>query len=844
MMDEAWRLWGPYLAERAWGTVREDYSADGDAWRYVTHDRARSYAYRWSEDGLGGICDLEQRLCLAFAFWNGRDPILKERIFGLTGHEGNHGEDAKELWWYLDATPDARRLAWRYVYPQSAYPYQALVDENGRRGRTQPEFELTDTGVLDDGVWIIDVVYAKAAPDDICINVVARNQSAAPATLDILPTLWFRNTWRWDPGAAKPILRAEHEAIAAEHESLGRYVLCGDGNPDLLFCDNESNARRLWNADGAPFPKDGIGDHVVHGAASVNPELTGTKAALHYRLEAAPGESVEIRLRLAPERRPLDEHWEQVVAERREASDELYAGFGLDGDRALVLRQSLAGMLWSKQFFNYDVERWLDGDPGEPPPPAGRRHVRNFDWTHLVNADVISMPDKWEYPWYAAWDLAFHTLPLALVDAEFAKQQLLLLTRASFMHPSGQLPAYEWNFSDTNPPVHAWAALRVFELDGARDFDFLEQMLHKLLLNFGWWVNRKDSDGRNVFGGGFLGLDNISPIDRSVLPPGETLEQSDATGWMARYCLDLLRMALVLAERDASYAGLAAGLATHFAMIASAIDELWDEGDGFYYDRLRFADGSSAVLRVHSAVGLIPLLAGMQISAEQLERFPPLADALDRLERQKPQLARTFARATDGRRVLTVVAPDRLERMLSRVLDEDEFLSPYGLRSLSRYHERFPFELVVNGVPARVDYEPAESTAPLFGGNSNWRGPIWMPLNYLAVEALHAYHAVAGRDLQVELPTRSGNVVSVAAAADELARRVTSIFLADADGRRPVLRSYGALQDDADFRALVPFHEYFHADSGAGLGASHQTGWTGLVAMLLTSTTALRPAAR
>ena len=832
-MDAAWRFWGPYLAERAWGTVREDYSADGDAWNFVTHDQARSYAYRWSEDGLAGICDVEQRLCFAFAFWNGVDPILKERIFGLSGPEGNHGEDAKELWWYVDATPDSSWLAWRYVYPQAAFPYAALVEENARRTRQDPEFELVDTGVLDGGVWVVDVEYAKADRDDICIRLVARNRSSATATLDVLPTLWFRNTWRWGDGTPVPALREEDGAIVAEHATLGRYVLRGAGTPELLFCDNEPNARRLWKQDGAPFPKDGIGDHVVHGAPTVNPDRTGTKAALHYRLEAAAGETVELRLRLAPERRPLGKRWEQVVAARRADAETLYARFDAQGDRALVLRQALAGMLWSRQFFNYDVERWLDGDPGRPPPAPSRRHIRNADWMHLVNADVVSMPDKWEYPWYAAWDLAFHTLPLALVDPEFAKEQLLLLTHTSFMHPNGQLPAYEWNFSDTNPPVHAWAAMRVFELDGSRDFAFLERMLHKLGLNFGWWINRKDSEGRNVFGGGFLGLDNISPINRSMLPPNELLEQADATGWMARYCLDLLRIALVLAERDETYADLAAAFATRFAAIATAIDELWDEGDGFYYDRLRFSDGSSTLLRVHSAVGLIPLLAATEISADQLERLPALARALESLEREKPKLARAIARDESGRRVLAVVPQDRLARLLTRVFDENEFLSPYGLRSLSRYHLEFPFAMDLNGVRATVDYEPAESTTPLFGGNSNWRGPVWMPLNYLSIEGLREYHAIAGDGVRVELPTRSGNYVSVAAAADELARRLTSIFLAGDDGRRPVLRSYGTLQDDPDVRGLVPFHEYFHAETGAGLGASHQTGWTGLVAMLL-----------
>jgi hypothetical protein len=849
-MDPAWRRWGPYLAERAWGTVREDYSADGDAWNYVPHDHARSYAYRWSEDGLAGICDVEQRLCFALAFWNGRDPILKERIFGLNGHEGNHGEDAKELWWYLDATPDSSWLAWRYVYPQAAFPYAALVEENARRSRSEPEFELADTGVLDSGAWVVDAYYAKAAPDDICIHVVVRNRSEARATLDVLPTLWFRNTWRWS-GGAKPSLREADGAIAGEHETLGAYVLSGDGTPELHFCDNEPNARRLWGTDGVPFPKDGIGDHVLHGAPTVNPARVGTKAAFHYRLDVAAGASASLRLRLAPERRPLDEGWEHVVAARAKGADTLYARFGTNGDRARVLRQALAGMQWSKQYFHYDVERWLAGDPGQPPPPAARRTGRNAGWTHLVNADIVSMPDKWEYPWYAAWDLAFHSLPLALVDPEFAKQQLLLLGGPGFMHPNGQLPAYEWNFSDVNPPVHAWAALRVFELDGSNDLDFLERMLQKLLLNFTWWVNREDSLGLNVFAGGFLGLDNISPIDRSKLPSGERLEQSDATGWMARYCLDLLQIAIVLAERDPAYEDVAVKFALHFAAIASGLDGLWDGEDGFYYDRLQLPDGSWQRLRVHSAVGLIPLFAALRLTSDQLERFPSLARALDRVEELRPRLARAISR-DDGGRVLAAVPPDRLEQVLARLFDENEFLSPYGLRSLSRFHQAHPFELEANGVRARVDYEPAESTTPLFGGNSNWRGPIWMPVNYLAVEALRAYDAGTGSALRVEFPARSGRHMTLASAADELARRLVSIFTLGPDARRPVQGSYPQLQDDSQFRDLIPFHEYFHAETGAGLGASHQTGWTGLVAMLLangqsgavTSTTALQQSAR
>jgi len=833
IVDEAWRLWGPYLAERAWGTVREDYSASGDAWNYVSHDRARSYAYRWSEDGLAGVCDREQRLCLAFAFWNGADAILKERVFGLTGHEGNHGEDAKELWWYVDATPDSDWLAWHYVYPQSAFPYEALVAENGRRGRELPEFELVDTGVLDAGAWIVDVAYAKAAPDDLCVRVTIRNRSPAAASLDVLPTLWFRNTWRWAPASAKPALRAEAGSIVAEHETLGRYVLTASGAPELLFCDNEPNSERLWDVPGSPFPKDAIGDHVVHGLSTVNPKQTGTKAAFRYRLDVAAGATSELRLRLAPSARSLGSIWERTMTARSAEADELYASLGSGGDEALVLRQALAGMLWSRQFFNYDVERWLDGDSGLPAPPEERRRLRNATWRHLVNADVVSMPDKWEYPWYAAWDLAFHTLPLALVDPDFAKEQLLLLVDPAYMHPSGQLPAYEWNFSDVNPPVHAWAALRVFELDGSRDYAFVERMLFKLILNFGWWVNRKDTDGRNVFGGGFLGLDNISAIDRSSLPPGETLEQSDATGWMARYCLDLLRMALVLAERDAVYESTAIALATHFALIAAAIDELWDEDDGFYYDRLRISDGTAIPLRIQSIVGLIPLLAAARLGAGELARFPALSSALDRLERTKPHLGRAIARDATGGRVLSVTPPERVERMLVRVFDEEQFLSPYGLRSLSRYHEAHPFEVTVAGARARVDYEPGESTTAMFGGNSNWRGPVWMPLNYLAVEELRAYDRAAAGDISVEVPTGSGIRMSLASAADELARRLTAIFTIGDDGRRPVQRSYGRLQDDDEFRQLVPFHEYFHAETGAGLGASHQTGWTGLVAMLL-----------
>ena len=810
--------------------MREDYSADGDAWHFITHDRARSHSYRWSEDGLAAICDPKQLLCFGFAFWNGCDPILKERIFGLDGTQGNHGEDAKELWWYLDALPDASWLRWRYVYPTGEFPYSQLIAENGRRSRAEPEFELLDTGVVAAGAWVIDVTYAKAAADDVSIRRVAHNRSAATATLTVLPTLWFRNTWSWSTGARKPELALAGNAIVATHEELRDYVLTLDGDGDALFCENESNAALLWGSAGSPFPKDGIGDHVVHGAATVNPAQTGTKAAYVCPLTAGAGESAELRLRLSPDAKPFDP---QVMAARQAAADAFYARFKAVGDSAVVLRQALAGMIWSQQFFHYDVERWLEGDDVGPAPPPERWQGRNAGWRQIDNADILSMPDKWEYPWYAAWDLAFHMLPLALVDPESAKRQLTLLFGERYLHSDGQVPAYEWNFFDVNPPVHAWAALRVFELDGSRDVTFLERMFHKLLLNFSWWVNRKDSEGDNLFGGGFLGLDNISPIDRSVLPPGETLEQSDATGWMARYCLDLLKISLVLAEHDPAYEDLAIKFAIHFAVIASAINELWDEGDGFYYDRLRLPDGTSTSLRVRSAVGLIPLLAIATIEQEQLARFPRLAAALDHFERTRPQLAAPIAQDERGRRVLSVVPSERLQRVVPRMLDEAEFLSPFGLRSLSRIHEREPFELIVAGVPLRIDYEPAESTTPMYGGNSNWRGPIWMPLNYLAIEGLRAYGVALGGDFTVELPTGSGTHLTLGDAADDLARRLVSIFTLDGSGHRPVLASYDGLPEDPLFREGIPFHEYFHPETGAGLGASHQTGWTALVALLL-----------
>ncbi len=793
-----WKRWGPYVSERAWGTVREDYSPHGTAWEYFPHDHARSRAYRWSEDGLAGISDEPQLLCLAFAFWNGRDPILKERIFGLTGNEGNHGEDAKEYWWYLDSTPTHSYMKWRYVYPQGEFPYAWLVQENLRRGRGDPEFELIDTGVFDeDRYWDITVEYAKASPDDVCARVTVRNAGPEEATLDVLPTLWFRNTWSWEPDAVKPTLMA----------------------------------------------KDGINDHVVHGLDTVNPDQAGTKASLRYRLTVAPGATTEIRLRLTDGEEDLGAGFEATFAARQREADEFYASLthaGASPELAMVMRQAFAGMLWSKQLFHYDVEWWLEGDPTEPPPPPDRLTGRNSAWRHLSNHDVISMPDKWEYPWYAAWDLAFHTVALAHLDPKFAKDQLILLLREWYMHPNGQLPAYEWAFGDVNPPVHAWAALRVFEIDGSKDYEFLERVMHKLLLNFTWWVNRKDSEGNNVFEGGFLGLDNIGPIDRSApLPAGIHLEQSDGTAWMAMYCLNLWEISLTLAHRDDTYEDLAVKFFEHFALIASAMYDqgLWDEGDGFYYDVLHLGGGELVPLRVRSMVGLLPLAATTTLGKATQERLPEFARAFRWFLANRPRFADVVGHANvlgkDEGRLFSIVDPDRLRRILAVMLDEDEFLSPHGLRALSRHHAEHPFELPIGDSVARVDYEPGESTTGLFGGNSNWRGPIWFPVNYLVIEALRVFHRYLGDEWTIELPTGSGRHLTLSEVADELASRLVSLFLDDAEGRRPVFGPYAKFQRDPAWHDMIPFHEYFHGDTGQGLGASHQTGWTGLVADLI-----------
>jgi hypothetical protein len=840
-----WKRWGPYLAERAWGTVREDYSEGGTAWDSFPHDHARSRAYRWSEDGLGAICDDQQLLCLAFAFWNGADPILKERIFWLTGPEGNHGEDAKEYWFYLDSTPTHSWMRWRYLYPQSAFPYEQLVAENRARGKDQPEYELVDTGVFDDGrYWEITVDYAKASPDDLCLTLRVRNAGREAATLHALPTLWFRNTWSWGDDDTRPVIRTKDGALVAEHRTLGRMTLVGDGGAEPLFCDNDSNAGRLWGIEGAAHPKDAIADRVVHGADVTNHDGEGTKAALWYRLEVGAGETVQVALRLAPDGGPLDAAGHGVVLVRRQAeADAFYAALtpeGASADEALVARQALAGMLWSKQFFHLDVERWLDGDPGQPPPPAARRTGRNAQWRHLNNADIVSMPDCWEYPWYAAWDLAFHTVALAHVDPAFAKDQLLLLCREWYMHPNGQLPAYEWAFGDVNPPVHAWAALRVFEIDGGTDYEFLERLIHKLLLNFTWWVNRKDADGNNVFAGGFLGLDNIGPVDRSApLPVDGQLEQSDGTAWMAMYCLDLLEMSLVLARHDRAYEDVATKFFEHFVLIAHAMHErgLWDEADGFYYDVLALRDGTRLPLQVRSMVGLLPLAATTTVGSATLKALPDFAHRMGWFLRHKPayaDLVHLHEREGFEGRLLSIVSPERLGRVLRYLLDEAEFLSPHGVRALSAVHRDRPFEVDLGGMPFRVDYAPGESTTGLFGGNSNWRGPIWFPVNYLVIEALRRFARFFGDDYLVEHPTGSGRMVTLQAVADDLGRRLVGLFLRDpATARRPVFGDVALFQHDPAWRDLIPFHEYFHGDTGRGIGASHQTGWTGLVADLI-----------
>jgi hypothetical protein len=856
-----WYRWGPYVSERQWGTVREDYSPYGDAWDYLPHDDARSRAYRWGEDGLAGFCDVEQRLCLGLALWNGRDPILKERAFGLTGSQGNHGEDVKEYWWYLDAIPSHAWNRWRYHYPQAAFPYQDLIDQNAARNRLQPEYELIDTGVFDDGrYWIVEVHYAKADPDDLLMAISVTNAGPEAETLHVLPTAWFRNTWSWEPGTLKPAMSAASAtSVAIGHPFVGPLELIAGSGPDgaeptALFCENETNVQRLYGVEPiTPYPKDGINDHVISGAPTVNPERTGTKCAFWYRLTVQPGESAELRLRLRPPAKkpargkasaPLGAQFDRVIAQRRAEADEFYAELTparATDDEAMVMRQAFGGLLWSKQLFYYDVARWLDGDPTQPTPPSQRLTGRNCRWRHFDAFDIMSMPDKWEYPWYAAWDLAFHCVALAHVDPAFAKYQLILLCREWFQHPNGSLPAYEWDFGDVNPPVQAWAAVEVFAIDGARDIGFLSRVFDKLLVNFTWWINREDAEGNNLFEGGFLGLDNIGPIDRSHLPVGGVLEQSDAPGWMGAYAIAMGTMAVIL-NRSGQRPGqdLILKFLEHFAAISDALESLglWNETDGLYYDRLKTPNGETVPVRVRSMVGIIPALAAAVIDENDLQRaltfgkrFAEFMGRQGMADWQKLG-ERGLLRGEPGheRLLLSLCGVDRLQSLFARLFNEDEFLSPYGLRALSAYHREHPYRLEVEGITASIDYEPAESTTAMFGGNSNWRGPLWFPLNYLLISTLERYHRFFGDELTIEYPTGSGRQLTLDKIAADLQDRLISIFTRGTDGRRPCFGGTELLQTDPAWHDNLIFSEYFHGDNGAAIGAFHQTGWTGLIA--------------
>jgi hypothetical protein len=867
-----WYTWGPYVSERQWGTVREDYSEDGNAWDYLPHDHARSRAYRWGEDGLAGFSDVEQRLCLGLALWNGRDPYLKERPFGLTGPEGNHGEDVKEHWWYLDAVPSHAWNRWRYHYPQRAFPYDQIREETARRDRRSPEYELLDTGVFDDDrYWITEVTYAKGDdPHDLLMTVTVTNAGPDAETIHVLPTAWFRNTWSWDEHATKPVLTlAADGAVLVGHPFLGALELRADAGPDgtrpePLFCENETNLERLYGAPPqTPFPKDGINDHVVAGGqgvtgnTTINPESTGTKCAFWYQLTVDPGKTAEIRLRLRPRGTEtgggnsgdgaFGEKYGEIIETRRTEADEFYQALtpeGTSADEASVMRQAFAGLLWSKQFYNYEVARWLDGDPAQPAPPPERAEQRNTRWRNFNAFDIMSMPDKWEYPWFAAWDLAFHTVALAHVDPGFAKYQLVLLCREWFQHPNGALPAYEWDFGDVNPPVQAWAALQVFALDGGKDLDFLSRIFDKLLVNFTWWVNREDRYGNNLFEGGFLGLDNIGAIDRSHLPPGTTLEQSDATGWMAFYALNMAGIATVLWRNGRRQgADLVLKFLEHYAAISDAMEgrAMWDEADGMFYDQLCLPGGASIPLKVRTMVGMIPLLAVGIVHHEMLDNAKKFGKGFaDFLRKQGlDDLSKLRERGLcqgpedDARILLSVAGTERLTRLLQSLFDEKRFLSPYGLRSLSATHRDEPYVVRFEGITATIDYEPAESTTAMFGGNSNWRGPIWFPVNYLLISCLDQYYEFFGDGLTVEYPAGSGAVKTLKEIADDLRDRLISIFTRGPDGRRPCYGGTERLQTDPAWRDNLVFNEYFHGDNGAGLGASHQTGWTGLIADII-----------
>jgi hypothetical protein len=858
-----WRSWGPYVSERAWGTVREDYSADGQPWEYFPHEHARSRAYRWNEDGLAGICDRHQRLCFALALWNGNDKILKERLFGLNGREGNHGEDVKEYYFYLDSTPTHAYMKYLYKYPQAEYPYENLVAENGRRSRNDPEFELIDTGVFsEDRYFDVFVEYAKANWDDICIRITVANRGPQAAEIHLVPTLWFRNTWSW---AAKPkpalTLDKSTGTILAHESEIGDYRFCYAEGGTPLFTENESNRELLFGAkNSSPYVKDAFHRYVISGeTTAVNPELKGTKAAVQYNFTVPPKGEVSIKLRLSKDKPgtiwadALTQEFENTFVARKAEADAFYSNIipsSTDDDTRNVMRQAFAGLLWTKQYYHYVVRDWLMGDPAEPAPPAERKNGRNHAWGHIYNADIISMPDKWEYPWYAAWDLAFHCVSLAMIDPSYAKEQLVLMLREWYMHPNGQIPAYEWSFGDVNPPVHAWATYQVYLIDKAKnggtgDTQFLERVFHKLLLNFTWWVNRKDPEGMNVFQGGFLGLDNIGVFDRSsILPTGGHIEQSDGTSWMAMYSLDMLAIALELAAGDATYQDVASKFWEHFIYIARAMNHLgddglclWNEEDGFFYDVLHLPDGSRVPLRVRSMVGLIPLYAVQIMEPELLDSMPGFKIRLEWfIENRKDLTEHMACMETPGhkqRRLFSIADRDQLKRILAIMLDEEEFLSPHGIRALSRYHKAHPYMLDLAGVNHQVDYEPAESTTGLFGGNSNWRGPIWFPVNFHLIQALRRFHGYYHESFRVECPTGSGRMMNLDEVADEISRRLVSTFQRDVQGRRAVFGANEKFQSDPHWRDYVPFYEYFHGDTGAGVGASHQTGWTALVTKMI-----------
>jgi len=853
-----WKKWGPYLSERQWGTVREDYSADGNAWDYFSHEQSRSRAYRWGEDGLGGISDDRQRLCFALALWNERDPILKERLFGLTNSEGNHGEDVKEYYFYVDSTPTHSYMKYLYKYPQREFPYRDLLETNRRRTREEQEYELLDTGIFDDDRYFdIFLEYAKAGPDDILIQVSVHNRGEESARLHLLPTLWFRNTWSWGDEGPKPVLRESGGAIRASHPELGDYTLACGGAPELLFTENESNAQALWGqANPQRYVKDAFHRYVISGERdAVNPGKTGTKAAARYIVEVAAGgcEVVQLRLAAGPAGGKFGAPFSEALRQRLFDADEFYdriAPRSLSEDERRVHRQALAGMLWTKQYYYFDLDRWLKEHQAHPLLGGAQHGVRNTEWFHMLNGDVISMPDKWEYPWYAAWDLAFHTISLSLVDFDFAKQQLLLMLRSLYSHPNGQIPAYEWNFSDVNPPVHAWATLYLYKIEknlGREDIAFMERSFQGLMLNFNWWVNRKDPQGKNVFAGGFLGLDNIGVFDRSApLPTGGSLEQADGTAWMAFYCQNMLEMAVILAGHDPVYEEVAFKFLENFIWISYAMDkagehqdDMWDEQDGFYYDVLRLPNGEAFRLKVRSMVGLLPLCASTVFEADLAKRNPKLLELIALFKKRHPQVVAHVAPTAEGfighagRRLLSPLSRSKLERILSYLLDEKEFLGPHGIRSLSRYHLDNPFVFHTGGQEHRVQYLPAESNNAMFGGNSNWRGPVWMPVNLLVIRGLLNFYAFYGDDLTIECPTGSGNRMTLFEVAREISRRLSGIFLRDAGGRRPVYGGTAKFQSDPHWRDLILFYEYFHGDNGAGLGASHQTGWTGLVAPLL-----------